>query len=937
MKSNTNAIIFLIRSQPHPYIQTWLLFWVILSGAFSSRAQSAEELQKQGNKIYLDKPANALQLFEKAYRMALQRGQINLAANILADKATVYYVRDDYHQATTICRSGLQLSPLADSTRFKLWASLGEMYHRRDRPDSLTWFWQRAETLLTTQPRIEQETLAYVAAFWGNRGTTFMEQGDYRQAERCYQKRLLLGRLQDPINLAIAENQFALFYRQIGQLARADSLYLASIRHYTRPDLIRGGLLLGLIECRLHQLRTDSVLRLEREARQYIPKKGTDGIELAAYLDQSLGKYWEQKRKLALAKHFFVQSLAKGQRLGPSNRLLWRGLLAMSRIAQQQNDITGALAFVQKSIQQASIRFRSSDLRQNPTPTDFLNGPDLFESLCWKAHLLQLVPDQGSNLALANQTYERAFALSDLLQRAYSTELTKLLVQEKLRPAYREAVAVAFACYRQQPNKTTLATLLHRQEQGNASVLRELVGDRQTSYLQLPKHLAEQLQQAKKRLSTAKTTWAEHNPKTAQGSINTELINAELAWNRTYQQLLPYDRYKQLEPDKIKFLQNHLDSQTALLQYTLTPDSLLLTVVKANGVHVLMLPITSPELHRDCSLLRNEVYRNPDPFQYTGQKLAQSLFNRLIGPAWGELQGSKRLIIVRDGPLHYIPFEVLETGQYVNDYLLRHMAITYTYSMHSVIDKYGALPTNKPSVLSMAPFAAPRTLRTADQQDVYDPLPKSDIEADLLSGTHSTAGNASKHTFIALLPKRQLLHLATHAEANDNDPGNSFIAFFPDGASHRLYAHELNLFDLRHIRLAVLSACRTGNGLFHEGEGLLSLSRAFVSAGCPQVITSLWNAHDGTTATLTRLFYHELAQGKPTDIALQQAKLQFLAAQTEGGAYSPPHFWAHLLLMGNPQPVYPKPLNWSWIWGIGVAGIVLALFTYIHIRQKRYR
>ncbi|GAB4038362.1 CHAT domain-containing protein [Spirosoma gilvum] len=908
----------------------------MLPSALSAWAQSAEELQKEGNKIYLERPAEALKLFEQAQQLALQRGQADLAANIRVDEATVYYVKDDYRRATTICRSGFQLSPLTNNTRFKLWASLGEMYHRRDRPDSLGWFWQRAETLLTTHPAIEREARAYVAAFWGNRVATYIEQGDYRQAERCHQKRLLLlGSSNDLVSLVIAENQFALFYRQIGQLTRADSLYRASLLHYTKADLIRGGLLLGLIECRLYQNRIDSVRQLVQEARHCIPKKETDGIELAAYLDQSLGNYWERKKQFNVAKRFVARSLVTGQGLGQANRLVWRGMMAMSRIAQQQNDRSSALTFAQRAIQQASIRFRSTDLSQNPDPIDFLNGPDLFESLCWKAHLLQSSKEVPNYLLLANQTYELAFSLSDLLQESYSTELTKLVVQEKLRPAYREAMGVAFACYRQQPGPATLATLLHRQEQGNASVLREMRRTLQSPYLNAPVQLIDQLQLAKSRLSEAKTSWIERDPASENEARNAELINAELAWNRAYQQLVPYRWNKEVNTDEVEKLQRHLDAKTALLQYSRTTDSVLLTVVKANKVRVLMLPISWEELNQLSTTLRHEAYRNPDPFQYTGRAPARALFNRLIGPIWSELKGINRLVIIRDGPLHYVPFEVLETGRHANDYLLRYAAITYAYSMYSVVDSHLVPPTNKPSVLSMAPFAVTKVTQTVDSQVSYDPLPRSEIEASVLPGTHSTAENASKRTFLTLVPQHQLLHLATHAEANDTDPGNSFIAFFPDESSHRLYAHELDMFDLRHIRLAVLSACRTGSGQLHEGEGLLSLSRAFVSAGCPQVITSLWNAHDGTTATLTRLFYEELRLGKPTDIALQQAKLQFLATQTGGGVYSPPHFWAHLVLMGDHQPVYPEATNWSWGWVVGVVAVFLIGFTYRQYRQKR--
>lgn len=938
-ESNNKTLFFLIHRLLYRTLQAWLLLLFILSGNFNVWAQSIELLQKRGNSTYRTDPKEALKIFDQAQKLALRNKQVNLAANILVDVATVYNVMyDNFQRATNVCRQGLQLAPLADSTRFKLLASLGELYHQRNRPDSLAWFWQRADTLLTVRPALEREARTYVAAFWGNRGTAYMEQGDYRQAERCFQKRLLLlGKLDTPVRLAIAENQFALFYRQVGQPNRADSLYSSSLQHYTTADLTRGWLLLGLIECRLYQQQTNSVLRLVSQAKQYTKQAGKDGAELSAYLDQSLGKYWELKNQPAKAKDFFSRSLATGQRLGPSNRLIWRGIMGLSRVAEQQNDLHKALNFVQLAIQQASIRFKSSDLGQNPAPADFLNGPELFEALCRKAHLLYLTKTLAGHLQLANQTYERAFTLSHILQGSYSAELTKLLIQEKLRPAYRESVAVAYACYRQHPDPASLETLLYRQEQGNAAVLNEMLKTLQNPYPNAPTYLIEQLHLAKSRLSAAKTAWIERSPKLTSQSIDDDLTNAELAWSRAYGQLRPYSHDSRAQPTTIARLQSQLGHQTALLQYSLTPDSLILTLVKSNRVQVLMLPVTGAELNQLCESLRREAYRNPDPFEYAGRSSAQALFKRLIGPVWTELQNIHRLVIVRDGPLHYLPFEILETGLRSDDYLLRYAAVTYAYSMHSVAEDRKLSPIENLSMLSMAPFAPTKTGIATARQWGYESLEASEKEAAKMSGTHSTAENANKSNFLALLPQHQLLHLATHAEASDTDPGNSYIAFFPDESSHRLYAHELEQLNLHAIRLAVLSACRTGNGHLHQGEGLLSLSRTFVSAGCPQVIASLWNAHDGTTATLTQLFYDELKTGQPTDIALQQAKLRFIAAQTAGGAFSPPHFWAHLILMGDHQPVFSTPSTWYWGWiGLGMV-VLLTVITFSYYRQYRQR
>ena len=790
-----------------------IVLWLFMQVAVAS-AQSVAELQKEANKLYRKDLAEAVRLFNQAWQLALTQGQIDRAANIRVDEGTAYYAHDDYHRAATVCRAGLRLTPLADSTQFKLWASLGEMYHQRNRPDSLTWCWQRADALLATRPALENEARTYVAAFWGNRGTAYFEQGDYRLAERCFQKRLLLlVRHSTPDRQAIAANQFAYFYLKTGQTARADSLFSASIRQYTDPDPMRGWLLLGLVDCRLQQKKPQTVRDLLEEARHIARKAGADGAELAGYVDQATGQYWLQQRNLPLARVFFRRSLAVGESMGRASRLAGRNLMALSRLAQQQGNLTEALTLVQRALQMHSVHFNKTDLKQNPSPADFLNGPDLFESLYWKAHLLRLAQGTWPDaLGLSDQTFDQAFALSDVLQGGYSSELTKLFIQEKLRPAYREALALAYTRYRKQPSPATLAELLHRQEQGNASVLHETQQTLQNPYPNAPSRLLEQLQQAKTRLTEAKSEWISRGKSRKDTSAETSLINAELAWNQAYQALAPYRIDKTSASNLVARLQKRLDTQTAFLQYSLTPDSLLLTVVTAHRIRVLLLPISLAELTHLATALQYEAYRNPDPFPYAGQAAAQALFKKLLRPIWSDLKTIRRLMIVRDGPLHHLPMEVLETGLHPNDYLLRYMAITYAYSMYSLVDEPAIPISGKPSVLGMAPFAVDKTTLPIIQQAGYDPLEGSEKESVAVASTHSTAASASKRNFLDLLPAYQILHLATHAEASQTDPDESYIAFYPDGSSHRLYAHELGMLDLRHIRMAVLTGCNTGNG-----------------------------------------------------------------------------------------------------------------------------
>jgi CHAT domain-containing protein len=100
--------------------------------------------------------------------------------------------------------------------------------------------------------------------------------------------------------------------------------------------------------------------------------------------------------------------------------------------------------------------------------------------------------------------------------------------------------------------------------------------------------------------------------------------------------------------------------------------------------------------------------------------------------------------------------------------------------------------------------------------------------------------------------------------------------------------------DLARADLVVLSACETQLGAQSRGDELVGLTRAFVYAGAPTVIASLWSVNDQATAVLMAAFYRHLREGRSKAQALQ-------AAQSETRALYPhPYYWAAFVLTGDP-------------------------------------
>jgi len=174
-------------------------------------------------------------------------------------------------------------------------------------------------------------------------------------------------------------------------------------------------------------------------------------------------------------------------------------------------------------------------------------------------------------------------------------------------------------------------------------------------------------------------------------------------------------------------------------------------------------------------------------------------------------------------------------------------------------------------------------------------------------------------------PNHDLLHFATHAELNENDPLSSAVLLTKDGKEDgRLEVREIFGMDLK-ANLVVLSGCETGLGKLSTGDELVGLTRAFIYAGTPSVVASLWKVDDSSTAALMASFYRNLKTMTKVE-ALRQAQLQLIRGQASsdllarrgvGGigklgdtpapqrasqdsvSTSHPYFWAPFILVGD--------------------------------------
>jgi CHAT domain-containing protein len=301
----------------------------------------------------------------------------------------------------------------------------------------------------------------------------------------------------------------------------------------------------------------------------------------------------------------------------------------------------------------------------------------------------------------------------------------------------------------------------------------------------------------------------------------------------------------------------------------------------------------------------------------------------------------KRLTVVRDGKLEYVPFALLQSGGH--HYVIERFALSYAPSATLARAK-GPVRSSSRSYLGLAmTFPGGITLEEAVRKQSLAALPNTAREVaageQVFGGMRLQDTEATETAFRANASQYEILHLATHTLIDDRNPLYSRLLLHPsaqDDQDGMLHTYELFGLDLN-AGLVILSACNTGRGSLQKGEGMMSLARGFAYAGCPSILMTHWTVNDRQSADLMAAFFRGLAEGLPKDLALQQAQLAYLAEADEITGH--PWYWAAPGLVGEVTPLAVRlrgGVSW-WIWvllGVLVVLVVLGVLWWLKVRKN---
>ena len=790
--------------------------------------------------------------------------------------------------------------------------NMADVYRQRRDYELATHYFKRA---LAIAHSVLGEDHWYIGAFLNNLGLTYEEMNEYQTAIEHYKEAVeVTSRSLDEVH-----PNNAIFYNNIGNVYRRQNEYRTSLEYHRRALAIRTKLF------------------------------GSHHPDIAQSY-YNFGLNYQQLQEYDLALDYLNRSLdIRIEALGRHNQLTAATYYDIGLVYRDMGDYYHALEYYHYAIQCLAPTFTDTSYFANPPLDDVIYEARLVDMLIAKGKILHLLYERENNdeyLTNSFETMTLASELVDMIRRGYGSDRSKLLLASRSYHLYENAIDVSLALHEVTGDEKFVQEAFTFAERARASVLWESVMDvHALSFAGIPDTLVSLEENLRSELAyyelqLQKTS--EHDPFSDRYRKSYLSLRSEYnALMETIESEYPdfYDLRYNTTVFGPQIVQPLLDDNTAFIQYFLGDDTGYAFVVTSNSVSVYTtgeIPSIRESAHRFNTSLRR--FDNAGYITH-----AHTLYEYLIEPIAPAITGKEKLVIIPDGILHHVPFEALLASAPAGsgtellfselDYLLKRFEIVYHYSArlfaHSVEHTQqrdgghtfaGFAPVDfdtREGEFASVTDGEQRTNVVAFDEDIRDaaidrnwfaslPHSRNEIE-DIKTLFHAreqpAEGFTDRHATVAAFKQYardySIVHIASHAFINENNPRLSGIVFAHNGKNTDtdpgvLYQGEIFTLNLR-ADLVVLSSCESGLGELVRGEGLMAMTRGLMYAGTSNIIVSLWKVYDRHTKELMTDFYSHLLNGNTYSSSLRQAKLGMLTDETTAF----PQFWSSFIQIGR--------------------------------------
>jgi CHAT domain-containing protein/tetratricopeptide (TPR) repeat protein len=798
--------------------------------------------------------------------------------------------------------------------------------------------------LLLTQER-DTSDHASEAITLNNIATAYTGLGEFQKALDAYTAALEINRtLDNRRNIAINLNNIAWVHDNLGDRLRALKVYQEALEiiRAVKDQRTTATVLNNIAEIQSNVGDIRKAIELHNEALSL--RRAVGHADGEANSLNNLGKAYAKLGGREQASDYFERALAIHRTSG-NLYMLVRTLTNLGALERDAGDHQRAVPHLNEALQLSrTIHDRTGEAEA----------------------LGQLAREESArgHLADAHRMADAALAAMESVRLAVASPRLRASFFASARDVQELDIGVLMRLHAERPAEEFGATALFTSERGKARSLLELLAEagaeiRQgvdTALVDRERELS-QLISAKAEQQTLLLAGKHTNVEAAASEKELETITVEFeqTQSRIRETSPKYAALRQPGPLDLKAIQSRvLDDDTLLLEYALGTPKSFLWAVTPTSVDIFELASraeieSAAKRMYDLLTARNQRLQQEAPFTRAVRiRLADERFiaaatrlsDMLLGPA-GLRLGDKRLLIVGEGMLQYLPFTALPepasgpAGSASRPPLIVKHEIVTIPSASVVAELRQERAGRKQAPKTLAVLADP--VFSADDARVFQQKNNSDASMTRggPSGVMGSAAGAGVQEFVRLrfsrheaeeiarlagegtlkmldfdasrdtvmktdLGQYRIVHFATHSVLNNLHPELSGVVLSLVARSGRSQNGFLRLYDIYNLRLAsdlvVLSACETALGEEVKGEGLIGLVRGFFYAGAASVVASLWPIDDRTSAEIMKRFYEGmLTRNQRPAAALRAAQVAMWRIK----GWDAPYYWAAFTLQGE--------------------------------------
>ncbi|MBD2458861.1 tetratricopeptide repeat protein [Nostoc sp. FACHB-87] len=886
---------------------------------------------------YLGNYQQALEYGEQARKLMQKVGDPSKEARVLYVISTIYYLKGDYKKQLAILEEALELQRSVNdqSGQIDTFNDIAGRYQSfGDYQQALNYHNQALELARQIKsPAQEAETLSKIAGIYRDLAEYNSSVNYFDQAQEIY------GKIGDKYKQAQTLDAIAGVWHTSQDYPKALEKYQQALQLWRQQQIPFGQLVSLLGTVRTYESLENYPKALDTANRALSLSSELKNNFVKATTLTLIGRIYQGKKDYQNALSSLKQAVSIAKQM--ENKQIEANALRN----------IGKTFYKERKYQEAIATF-NQELELRQALNDKVNEAEVMFEI---AAIQKAIGKQDIALKQIENTIQTT---ENLRAKIVSPELRTSYFATKQK-YYQFKIDLLMQLHKQNPSKGYDAQALETSERARARSLVELLKEANANIREgiKPELLARErnLQQKfdaleKQRLELASRPNTEKQIAGIKQQIDQLLDD--------YQQLrteirLNSQRYADLkfpEPVTLQEIQQKmLDDDTLLLTYSLGEEHSYLWVVSTTKINSYELPKLA-EIEAQAKQFYGYLKSNPKKFSAPaatniGKQSATKLSQMLLQPVVNKL-GNKRLLIVADGALQYIPFTALSVCKdvtcnasiplLVNHEIINSPSISTIAILRSEQQRK-SIPKKTLAVLADPVFSRddkrfiskdkqntssrkvnsdtqnenPDNLllqRSARESDItFNPLPFTRQEAN---GILALAPQSSIKAFdfdanraFAMNPQLsqyRFVHFATHGILNSINPELSGVVLSLVNQKGEVENGFLRLNDIFNLKLpaelVVLSACETGLGKEVRGEGLVGLTRGFMYAGSPRLIVSLWKVADEGTSILMTKFYTKMLQEnlKPAE-ALRVAQLEMLQSEK----YSAPYYWAGFTLQGE--------------------------------------